>query len=356
MTDTQAPAPTTAHRAPRFDAAALDRAFALLRHAGMPAVAAAVVTPAAVVRAEHHGVANADTGERLTERHAFDLASLTKVLVTLPEVLALVEAGRVSLADPVNAHLPDAGWMQPSGSVGNATVAHLLAHTSGLPAWTPLYTHPADRATLVARVLQTPLEAEPGTRYAYSDLGFIVLSALVERVTGRSLDELARERGFVTFGQRGEAVATERCPWRNRMLQGEVHDENAAALGGVSGHAGAFGTLHDVTRAAQWWLTDAVSPAMHDVMLRPWSHEPGGNPRGLGWVLGHPGCSGGDLASTRAFGHTGFTGTSLWMEPDRGYATVLLTNRVHPTRHTGDDIIHLRRRFANAVHAAWRGA
>lgn len=331
----------------------LDPAFDLLKDAPMPAVAAAVVTADGVVREFVRGVANLETGEALTETHAFDLASLTKVLVTLPEVLGLLERGQLSLSDPLSLHLPEAGWMQENG-LGKATVAQLLAHTSGLPAWAPLYTFPAERDTLLARVLQTSLEVAPGERFLYSDLGFITLGLLVERLTGKGLDQLAAARGWVTYRPTGPTVATERCPWRGRMLQGEVHDENAFALGGVSGHAGAFGTLADVGRAARAWLTDAVSPATREVMTRPWSFEQNGNPRGLGWVLGWPGCSGGDLCSPRAFGHTGFTGTSLWMEPARGYATVLLTNRVHPTRFSGDDISHLRRRFGNAVGAAWR--
>ncbi|PYE54149.1 serine hydrolase domain-containing protein [Deinococcus yavapaiensis] len=329
----------------------LGAAFDLLKAVPMPAVAAAVVTPNGILREEYLGVASLDTNELLTANHAFDLASLTKVLVTLPEVLRLLERGRLSLQDPLSLHLPEAGWMvEPS--VGTAKIAHLLAHTSGLPAWAPLYTHPTDRATLLARVLQTPLEAAPGERLLYSDLGFMLLGLLTERLTGRALDELAEERGFVTYRPSGPTVATERCPWRGRVLNGEVHDENAYALGGVSGHAGAFGTLRDVARAAQAWLTDLVSEPTRSLVARPWSHEANGCPRGLGWILGHPTCSGGDLASPQAFGHTGFTGTSVWIEPQRGYAVVLLTNRVHPTRHTGDDIIHLRRRFANAVHAA----
>lgn len=346
--------PTAVSGEPTF--ASLELARAVLDAATMPAVAAAVVTRGGLAMEYVRGVANATTGETLTDAHAFDLASLTKVLVTLPEVLALVEAGRVSLNDRVRLHLPEASPMTTSPALADVTLAQLLAHTSGLPAWTPLYTQPADRATLVQRVLHTPLEAAPGERTVYSDLGFIVLGALVERVTGRSLDGLAEERGWVTYRPSAPTVATERCPWRGRVLQGEVHDENAFALGGVSGHAGAFGTLRGVARAARAWLTDAVSPATHDLMTRPWSAEPGGGTRGLGWILGHPTCSGGELASPAAYGHTGFTGTSVWTEPTRGYAVVLLTNRVHPTRHGGDDIIHLRRRFANAVHAAWRSS
>lgn len=338
-----------------WNEAALDRAFGLLKETGIPAVAAAVVTANGVLREAHHGTANLETMEALTSDHFFDLASLTKVLVTLPEVLALVEAGRVSLHDQVKEHLPDAGWMLGERSLGTVRVWQLLAHVSGLPAWTHLYTHPAARETLLARVLQTPLEGTPGGVAVYSDLGFMVLGALVERVTGERLDTLAARRGWVTYHPDGPAVATERCPWRGRLLVGEVHDENACALGGVSGHAGAFGRLSDVVRAAQGWLGGAFSPAMREVMTRRWSLDADGVPRGLGWVLAHPGCSGGDLASAAAYGHTGFTGTSLWVEPERGYGIVLLTNRVHPTRHTGDEIIHLRRRFANAVHAAWRG-
>lgn len=334
----------------------LSPAFGLLDHAAMPAVAAAVVTRGGVLREYHRGIANLDTGEPLTRDHAFDLASLTKVLVTLPEVLRLLEEGALSTTDPLSLHLPDAGWMLGASSLGNATIGQLLAHTSGLPAWIPLYAHPADRSSLLARVLQTPLARPPGETCEYSCLGYIALGTLVERLTGHQLDDLAERRGWVTYHPRGPAVATERCPWRQRLLQGEVHDENACALGGVSGNAGAFGRLEDVCRAARAWLTTAVSPATHELMTRQWSTDAAGLPRGLGWLLGHPGCFAGDLSSSRGYGHTGFTGTSLWVEPERGYAVVLLTNRVHPTRHAGDAIFHLRRRFGNAVHAAWRGA
>ncbi|MBB6099823.1 CubicO group peptidase (beta-lactamase class C family) [Deinobacterium chartae] len=340
---------------PRFDPARLDTAFALLEASSIGAVAAAVVTANGAVRQLSRGVAHLETGEPLSAQHAFDLASLTKVLVTLPEVLSLIEDGRLSINDRLGLHLPDAGWMQEGAGLGSVTVGQLLTHSAGLPAWMPLYTHPAPRADLIARVLQVSLEAAPGTAVKYSDLGFILLGEVVERLRGTGLEALARRRGWVHFRPQGPAVATERCPWRGRILQGEVHDENASALGGVSGHAGAFGTLEDVVRAAQAWLTDAVSPAMRALMTRPWVSEASGAPRGLGWMLGHPTCSGGELSSPQAFGHTGFTGTSLWVEPTRGYATVLLTNRVHPTRHGGDEIIHLRRRFANAIHAAYRG-
>ncbi|MGI8747832.1 MAG: serine hydrolase domain-containing protein [Deinococcus sp.] len=337
----------------------LDRAFVLLEEATLPAVAAAVVTREGVLRSLSRGTANLETGEALTPEHAFDLASLTKVLVTLPEVLSLLEGGRLSLQDALSLHLPGAGWAvggAGEANLGSVTIGQLLTHTSGLPAWAPLYTFPADHRTLMARVLQTPLERPPGSACVYSDLGFVVLGELVERLNGRVLDVLARERGWVSYHPQGLAVATERCPWRGRVLQGEVHDENASALGGVSGHAGAFGTLDDVSRAARAWLRGAVSAATLEVMTRPWSHEAGGTPRGLGWSLAAPegfgGGFGGDLASPQGFGHTGFTGTSLWVEPLRGYAIVLLSNRVHLTRFGSDEIIHLRRRFANAVHAA----
>jgi CubicO group peptidase (beta-lactamase class C family) len=333
----------------------LSHAFSLLDETPFPATAAAVVTRDEVVRQFVRGTANLETGEELTPEHFFDLASLTKVLVTLPEVLDLIERGRVSVSDPLALHLPDAGWMLGERSLGTVTIGQLLAHTSGLPGWMPLHVHPADRATLLTRVLQTPLARTPGEQCEYSCLGFIALGALVESLTGQRLDELAARRGWVTFQPEGPSVATERCPWRGRVLQGEVHDENAGALGGVSGNAGAFGRLTDVIRAAQAWLGDAVSPATRHLMTRQWSVEASGLPRGLGWLLGHPGCFAGELSSPEGFGHTGFTGTSLWVEPERGYAIVLLTNRVHPTRHTGDEIFHLRRRFGNAVHAAMTG-
>ncbi|GAA4010326.1 serine hydrolase domain-containing protein [Deinococcus rubellus] len=327
-------------------------AFALLNASRIPAVAASIVTREGK-RFEHlRGVANLMSGEALTPGHQFDLASLTKVLVTLPEVLALISGGKLALETTVDEVLPEAGWMQ-DGGLKAQTIQALLSHTAGLRAWTPLYLYPADRSTLIQRVLQEAevWTGEPGPRY--SDLGFMVLGAVVERLRGQQLDELAAARSGLTFNPTGPTVATETDPWRGRTLQGEVHDENAFAMQGVSGHAGAFGTLGAVTDLVERYLNETLLPPDVLRLARQEFAADADVRRGLGWQLATSDCFGGNLASPEGYGHTGFTGTSVWTEPERGYAVVLLTNRVHPTRHgTAGETVALRRAFHDVVHAA----
>ncbi|WP_457630329.1 serine hydrolase domain-containing protein [Oceanithermus sp.] len=285
----------------------------------------------------------------LTTDCFFDLASLTKVLFTLPEVMKLVEDGLVDLDDPLQTYLPEAGWLSKERPLERVTVRQLLAHQSGLPAWAPVYTWGNDPATLKARLLQEPW---PLDEPVYSDVGYMLLGILLERLRGRKLAEFALPAGLTFTPDPKRTAATERCPWRGRVLVGEVHDENAYALGGVAGHAGLFGTLDGVLDRAQAWLTGkALSPAALAAVLEPQSEE-----RLLGWVRRHPGWSGGSLASPDAYGHTGFTGTGVWIDPQRGYAWALLTNRVHPSRHRENPLPKLRRDVGNAIAAAWRPA
>ena len=331
-------------------------AFELLDASAIPAIAASIITRAGERTEYFRGLANTLTGEPLTPQHAFDLASLTKVLVTLPEVLALIAEAKLSLETTVGEVLPETGWMQ-GGGLKLQTIRALLSHTSGLSAWAPLYLYPAPRNTLIQRVLQESgsWTGQPGI--VYSDLGFIVLGAVVERLRGQGLggqrlDELALNRSDLTFNPIGPAVATETDPWRSKTLQGEVHDENAFALGGVSGHAGAFGTLGAVMGLVQQYLDETLLPPGVLRLARQEVAADGEVRRGLGWQLAAPGSFGGDLCSAEGYGHTGFTGTSVWIEPQRGYAAVLLTNRVHPSRHgTANEIAALRRAFHDAVHA-----
>ena len=360
-----------------FEAARFKEIQALLENAPMPAVSAAVVTRTGPIFTHQHGIANLETGEALTPAHSYDLASLTKVLVTLPAVLDLLEAGVWTLERRLDSFYP-----QLEGKpLGQATLENLLTHTSGQHATQPLQHTAHSRLEVIGQILEMDTPNSLG-HYEYSDLGFILLGDLLERqvtgdparempllgqdsdglqVTGVGglypLERLALERGHVRYRPdvqgKGPCVATEFDSWRGRIIQGEVHDEKAYVMDGVAGHAGAFGTLEDVIKAARFWLE--TSEQWLALMTAPRVREKSGCPRGLGWVLGYPTCSGGTLASARAFGHTGFTGTSLWVEPERGYATVLLTNRVHPTRETGDEIITLRREFADAVHRAMSG-
>jgi len=341
-----------------FEAVRFEAAQALLEHAPMPAVSAAVVTKDGPIFTHQHGLANLETGEELTPAHQYDLASLTKVLVTLPEVLDLLEAGTWTLERRL-----DSFYSQLEGRpLGKATLENLLTHTSGQHATQPLHHTAHTRAEVIAQILEmdTP---NPLGHYEYSDLGFILLGDLLEKQVIESglqgmgglypLEQLALARGQVRYRPTGPCVATEFDFWRGRTIQGEVHDEKAFVMDGVAGHAGAFGTLEDTIKAARFWLES--SEQRLELMTIPRVREKSGCPRGIGWVLGHPTCSGGTLASPLAFGHTGFTGTSLWVEPERGYAIILLTNRVHPTRETGDEIIVLRREFADAVHRVMRG-
>jgi CubicO group peptidase (beta-lactamase class C family) len=294
----------------------------------------------------------------------YDLASLTKVLCTVPLILDDVASGRLDPRAPIRDVLPEIAWLQAKPNLGDATVIQLATHTSGLPAWQPLYTLGLDRATLLARLLHTSLPSPAGA-LEYSDLGFMLLGYMLERTHApKPLDALARG----LFGRMGLDSAlgfrpppeapiapTEQCPWRGRMLRGEVHDENACALGGVAGHAGLFGTLRGVCGYARALLHGRLhSAAVLEYLSQEHARSapPDLERRGFGWALMHPGWSGGELMSQRSIGHTGFTGTGVWIDLERGRYTVLLTNRVHPSRHIESNIVGVRRAFNHAAHAA----
>lgn len=307
----------------------------------------------------------------------FDLASLTKVASTLPALLRLAGEGRLDLDAPLAGWFPNAGWFR-APSLGDRTPRQLLTHTSGLPAWVPFMGIASARRTVIGHALASDLPHGRG-EVVYSDLGFIVLGALVERVTGLRQDDALRqlvsgrlglaedELGYRPLPAGGAApppadvplAATEDCGWRMRLLSGEVHDEAAWIMGGVAGHAGLFGTAGALARYARAWL--AGDPALGPPELRAAATRRAttrGRPaRGLGWALAPDGNEGRtdpaqDWRGPRGFGHTGFTGTSLWIDPEGDRFCVLLTNRVHPTRHGGAGIAALRR----AVHAAVFGA
>jgi CubicO group peptidase (beta-lactamase class C family) len=198
----------------------------------------------------------------------------------------------------------------------------------------------------------------------YSDLGFMILGHVLERLRGERLDLLAR-RLFARVGldsalafsvpTDAPVAPTERCPWRERVLRGEVHDENASAFDGVSGHAGLFGTLKGVCgyiRALVECRLLSATVLAYASQEHARAAPPDLERRGFGWVLTHPGWSGGDLMGTRGIGHTGFTGTGVWIDLEQGRYSVLLTNRVHPSRHVESNIVPLRRAFNHAVFGA----
>jgi CubicO group peptidase (beta-lactamase class C family) len=330
---------------------------------------AAGAAPGAVLCVSHvgerfvHGTGQlgADEPGRPGSTTVYDLASLTKVVGLVPLAMLAVQSGKLELDAPVQRYVP-AFVGEKKDAV---TVRMLLAHTSGLPAWRPLYREAATREAAFALADTTPLVSVPGTTDLYSDLGIIVLTQALEAVYHQRLDSLLSRLVLSPLGMastgylppdswRDRIAPTELDPWRGRVLRGEVHDENAAVLGGVSGHAGLFGSAEDLLTFAEWMIerwndgtsergnartaTTASSdvPTFQRSVVREFTrtqHLVPGSSRALGWDTPTPGGSAGTRLSPRSFGHTGFTGTSLWIDPERGLAIVLLSNRVNPTRN-----------------------
>jgi CubicO group peptidase (beta-lactamase class C family) len=288
----------------------------------------------------------------------FDLASLTKVLATTPLVMREVERGTLGLDDRV-ADLV-ACWKDPVGTT--ATIRDLLAHCSGLPAHRDFFRSHRGREAFERAVCESPLEYAPRTRSVYSDLGFMLLGFLLERGTtlDARFDAMKAQIGSVQDLQFHPPAAwlhrtapTHRDPWRGRLLVGEVDDENAWALDGVAGHAGLFGTAAGVGDCARHLLQvlegrlGAFRREIACEFIARRSDVPGSS-RALGWDTMLPTSSCGTRMSPRSVGHTGFTGTSLWIDPDRRVYVVVLTNRVYPDR-TNDAIVAVRPAIHDAV-------
>ena len=205
-----------------------------------------------------------------------------------------------------------------------------MSYQAGLPASVTFYRSVRDRKELLAAARSTPLERPIGSTSLYSDIGMIVLGECVEQIRGTSLAELGRARTGLLAPPVESAVATEECPWRGRVLVGETHDENAWVHGGIAGHAGAFGTIDQVVAAVQsWWRLEVVDPQLDAECLRVQGHGAAGEGYGLVWRLGD---LGGPAPGPGAWGLSGFVGHRIWVEPDRGYGVVVLSNRIHPTR------------------------
>ncbi|MGN6818568.1 MAG: serine hydrolase domain-containing protein [Sphingomonas sp.] len=287
--------------------------------------------------------------ETLTLDHWFDLASVSKVVATTTMILALADQGRLDLDRPLTDAIPDLRQYD----VANATERKLtfrdcLAHRSFLPAVEPIYIYGDDPQRLRAFVLQREWRHGPPV---YSDINFILLGIAIERITGQPLSAWPLGTGLSYGPPPGPAVATEFCHWRERVLKGEVHDENCAAMGGQTGHAGLFGTVAGVLDFALGLLDGSgASPPMLAAIRTPIQGH-----RTCGWERRFEGWSGGAACSAETIGHTGFTGTGLWVDFDRGIAWTLLTNRVHPSRHSeaSKSIFELRPATGDAVITAW---
>lgn len=295
----------------------------------------------------------------MTRETLFDLASLTKPLVTTTLVMALIAEGRLGLDAPIARHLPS--W--DSDERARVTVRHLLTHTSGLPAWQPFYRSldptlvatPQGKSWILQAAARERLVSEPGAVSRYSDLGFMLLGEVVEQASGMDLDLLADERIFKPLGLSSSfylpvgkpatrerlagrvVAATESCPWRGRILRGEVHDENAYAMGGVAGHAGLFADATDVSRLVIAWRDARLGRGAflpRDLVSECVTGQArlGDGGWALGWTVPTTPSTSGRHFSPRSFGHLGFTGTSIWVDPEADLAVVLLTNRVHPDR------------------------
>jgi CubicO group peptidase (beta-lactamase class C family) len=292
----------------------------------------------------------------------FDLASLTKVLSTTVIAMELVTRRLLAIDTPVRDLLPE--WTGADRS--QVRVRDLLEHCSGLPGHRVYFRRLSGRDDYARAISSEPLDYAPRQRSVYSDLGFILLGFILESVGQRTLDQqftswrhaIALEAPL-TYGPppewKARTAMTERDVWRGRVLQGEVHDENAAALGGAAAHAGLFGTASAVGMAARWWMglldgrDDRATgiPARIAQTFVQRSDVPGSS-RALGWDTMLPTSSCGIRMSARAIGHTGFTGTSLWIDPAPDLYFVLLTNRVHPTRDN-EAIQQVRRDFHDAA-------
>ena len=324
--------------------AAIDRVVSRgLRAGGYPGAAVVVGRKGASVWQKGFGHLDwsRNSADVVPETSIYDLASLTKVVATTTAMMILFDEGRLALDEPVAKHVPEfsGGWKD------SVTLRHLLTHRSGLPAGRDLWRVARTPDEARQMVIGTPLECRPGVCYEYSDLGADMLGFVVEAITAKRLDDFLNERVFTPLGMsdtffrpadslRARIAPTEVTPPRGYPVRGEVHDENAWALGGVAGHAGLFSTAADLSIFAQMMLNGGVYNSVRivsDSTVQLFTTRAAGT-RALGWDTcdNDGGC--GEYMSDHAFGHTGFTGTSLWIDPDREMFVILLTNRVHAAR------------------------
>lgn len=280
----------------------------------------------------------------MTDSTWFDLASLSKVIFTTPRILSLYTDGIIDIDSPLCSVLKDLRQYDVNCWERKVTFRECLAHLTPFPAVEPIYTYGQDANLLRAFVLQREWRA---VTPVYSDINFILLGLALERLEGRRIQDMCAGEGFAFSADPMQCAATEDCTWRGRVLCGEVHDDNCAAMQGA-GHAGLFGTAQSVLTFAQGLLDGTgYSAEMIELMKKPVSDT-----RTLGWERAHDNWSGGDACHSSTIGHTGFTGTGLWIDFEVGLAWTLLTNRIHPSRHFDSGIAELRRATGNAIAEA----
>jgi CubicO group peptidase (beta-lactamase class C family) len=314
----------------------------------------------------------------VTDSSIYDLASLTKVVATTTAAMMLIEEGKLQLDAPLSRYLPE---LLATPDKQHITVRNILLHNAGFRAFAPLWREGRGKNEIIKTIIELPMEYPTGARTVYSDFGPLLLGVAMERVAGQSLDEIVRTRLFEPLGLRetlynplaqtlartGNAPAGDEASplfariapteidtlFRKQHMHGRVHDENAFAFGGVAGHAGLFSSARDLARFAQMMINGGylngrrfLSPETISLFTRRQSDV---SSRALGWDTPSQNSSAGDYFSASAFGHTGFTGTSMWMDPERKLFVILLTNRVNPTRENQKHVA-LRRALSDVVN------
>jgi serine-type D-Ala-D-Ala carboxypeptidase len=341
------------------------RAFAVLRtgieQKAFPGASVAIAHRRRLIALKGLGCFTyAATAPMVAPQTVYDLASLTKVLATTTACMLLHERGALGLEAKVAETLPEFGGGDNRRS--QVTFRMLLAHSSGLPAYVRLFETAKDRTELLGQAARIALVGDPGTIAEYSDIGFILLGAALERITGEPLEEFCEREIFAKLGLN---FATYRPPFawtplippteddrtfRHCVVRGHVHDENAWVMGGVAGHAGCFATASDVAAFAQCLLNGGaplIQAHTVDLFTRR-EGVPAGSSRALGWDTPSPPSQSGKYFSARSYGHLGYTGTSLWNDPERQLSVTLLTNRTWPDR-SSQAIKQIRPTFHDAV-------
>jgi CubicO group peptidase (beta-lactamase class C family) len=357
---------------PRFPAAQFEdqdqvfgAAFRVLEDAihtnGFPSASIAITHFGKLVALKALGKLTFDpSSERVTPDSIYDLASVSKVVATTTMAMILYERGLLDLDTPVVSVLPEFAGDDPRRK--EITLRMLLAHSSGLPAYEKLYLCARNREELQQACFAVPLKNLPGTHAEYSDIGFILLGLALERIAGEPLEAFCQRE---IFGPLGMAHTTFNPPpawksqivptaidqtFRKRIIQGEVQDENASVLGGVAAHAGVFSTAVDVATFAHMMLSGGT-PIFRPETVRLFTQRqgsPADTSRALGWDTPSTPSQSGKYFSPSAFGHLGYTGTSLWIDPERQLSIVLLTNRTWPDS-SNQAIKEVRPRFHDAV-------
>ena len=302
-----------------------------------------------------------DTAAKVDAHTRFDLASLTKVIATTTAAMMLEEQGKLDIDHTVASYLPE--FNAPDKKA--ITVRMLITHRGGLEAFAPLWHTTHGRAQYLAAINSRPLAYQPGTKSIYSDWDYVLMGLIVERLSGETLDTFTERHIFAPLGMletgfrpdtvaRSHIAPTEIDSARG-LVWGTVHDENADAIGGVSGHAGLFSTAHDLAIFARMMVNGgsvgSVRLLAPTTIARWTAAQDAGSSRALGWDTPAAHSSAGRFFSPRSYGHTGFTGTSVWTDPERGVWVVLLTNRVYPTRNNNKHL-GLRRAISDAVQEA----